>query len=82
MFFWSKRVGVNLHFIQPCKLTQNAFVESFNGRFRDGCLNQHWFRDLDDTQRIIEDWRKHYNAERPHSSLSYVPPAVFESKVA
>jgi len=75
-------MGVKLHFIQPGKPTQNAFVGSFNGRFRDGCLNQHWFRDLDDARRIIEDWRRHYNAVRRHSPLGYVPPAVFESKVA
>jgi putative transposase len=82
LFFWSRKTGVKLHFIQPGKPTQNAFVESFNGKFRDGCLNQHWFRDLDDARYIIEGWRKHYNAERPHSSLGYVPPAVFESQVA
>jgi len=82
LFFWSRKTGVKLHFIQPGKPTQNAFVESFNGKFRDGCLNQHWFRDLEDARRIIEDWRQHYNAERPHSSLGYLPPAVFESKVA
>ena len=73
---------MTLHFIQPGKPTQNAFVESFNGRFRDGCLDQQWFRDLADAQRIIDDWRKLYNVTRPHSLLGYVPPAVFESKVA
>lgn len=82
LFFWSRRTGVKLHFIQPGKPTQNAFVESFNGRLRDGCLNQYWFRDLDDARQIIGDWRKHYNAGRPHRSLGYVTPAVFESKVA
>jgi len=82
MFFWSQETRVKLHFIQPGKPTQNAFVESFNGRFRDGCLNQQWFRDLADARCIIDDWREHYNMTRPHSSLGYVPPAVFESKVA
>jgi putative transposase len=82
MFFWSRRRGVNLHFIQPGKPTQNAFVESFNGRFRDGCLNQHWFRDLDDAREIIAAWRRHYNEVRPHSSLGYRPPALFEERVA
>jgi len=82
LFFWSRKTGVKLHFIQPGKPTQNAFVDSFNGKFRDGCLNQHWFRDLDDARRIFEGWREHYNAVRPHSSLGYIPPAIFESKVA
>jgi len=81
-FFWSQRAGVKLHFIQPGKPTQNAFVESFNGRFRDGCLNQHWFKDLADARAIINTWRTHYNEVRPHSSLGYQPPASFEKRVA
>lgn len=82
MFFWSKETKVKLCFIQPGKPTQNAFVESFNGKFRDGCLNQHWFRDLHEAREIIETWRQHYNNERPHSSLNYTPPAHFEKRVA
>lgn len=82
MFLWSQDTGVQLHFIQPGKPTQNAFVESFNGRFRDGCLNQHWFRSLGDAQETIDQWRKHYNEVRPHSSLNYQPPAAFETKAA
>lgn len=82
MFFWSQKTGVKLCFIQPGKPTQNAFVESFNARMRDGCLNQHWFRSLDDARQIIRDWQQHYNHERPHSSLGYQAPAVFESKAA
>jgi putative transposase len=82
MFFWSQDHGIKLHFIQPGKPTQNAFVESFNGRFRDGCLSQQWFRDLADARRIIDDWRHHYNTERPHSSLGYAPPALFEERAA
>jgi putative transposase len=70
MFFWSQRSGTKLHFIQPGKPTQNAFVESFNVTFRDSCLNNHWFKDLDNARRLIEDWRRHYNEVRPHSSLS------------
>lgn len=80
MFFWSQSTRVKLCIIQPGKPTQNAFVESFNGRFRDGCLNQHWFRDLADARRTIGAWREHYNAVRPHSSLGYKPPALFEGK--
>lgn len=82
MFFWSQLTGTKLHFIQPGKPTQNAFVESFNGRFRDGCLNQHWFKDINDARAIINLWRKHYNQERPHSSLGYEPPEIYERKVA
>jgi putative transposase len=78
MFFWSQRTGVKLHFIQPGKPTQNAFVESFNGQFRDGCLNQHWFRSLEDAREIVDAWREHYNKVRPHSALNYQSPAQFE----
>jgi putative transposase len=73
MFFWAKENGVVLHFIQPGKPPQNAFVESFNARFRNGCLNQHWFRDLIDAREEIDRWRQHYNEVRPHGSLGYVP---------
>jgi len=82
MFFWSKENNVKLHFIQPGKPTQNAFVESFNGRFREGCLNQHWFRSLSQARHIINEWRTHYNEVRPHSSLDFQPPAVFARQVA
>ena len=82
MGLWSKRSGVTLHFIQPGKPVQNAYVESFNGRFRDGCLNQHWFADLGDARGLIANWRHHYNHVRPHSSLGYVAPAAFLKKTA
>lgn len=82
MFFWAKENEVLLHFIQPGKPTQNAFVESFNARFRDGCLNQHWFRDLDEARAEINGWRQHYNEVRPHSSLGYVPPALYAKRAA
>ena len=82
MFFWSQETGVKLSFIQPGKPTQNAYCESFNGKFRDNCLNQHWFRNLREARQIIEEWRNHYNLERPHSSLGYTPPARFEKRVA
>lgn len=82
MFFWSQDTGVRLHFIQPGKPTQNAFVESFNGKFRDTCLNQYWFRGLSEAQQRIEKWRQDYNEIRPHSSLGYQPPAVFAKKIA
>ncbi len=56
------------------KPTQNAFIESFNGRFRDECLNENWFLDLDDAREIIEAWRIDYNTSRPHSALAYATP--------
>ena len=82
MFFWSQDSNVRLDFIQPGKPTQNAFVESFNGKLRDACLNQHWFRSIDEAREVIKKWRYHYNNERPHSSLGYVPPAIYAKKVA
>ena len=82
MFFWSKQTGVKLHFIQPGKPTQNAFVESFNGKFREYCLNLNWFASLEDARSTIEQWRQHYNHVRPHRSLGKKPPAVFASEAA
>ena len=82
MFFWARERGVKLHFIQPGKPTQNAFVESFNGKFRDYCLDLHWFASLEDARSIIDGWRKHYNHVRPHRSLGKKPPAVFAQEAA
>jgi putative transposase len=73
MFDWSERTGVRLRFIEPGKPVQNAFVESLNGKLRDECLNLHWFRSLWHAQEI-EQWRQHYNTERPHSALGYRTP--------
>lgn len=82
MFFWSKESNVKLGFIQPGKPTQNAFIESLNGKFRNECLNQHWFRTLDEARREIDQWREHYNNVRPHSSLGYLPPVEFAKRAA
>ena len=82
MFFWAKRTGVKLHFIQPGKPTQNAFVESFNGKFRDYCLDLNWFASLDDARSTIDTWRHHYNHVRPHRSLGKKPPAMFARDAA
>jgi putative transposase len=71
---WAAQHGVHLDFIQPGKPTQNAFIESFNGKFRDECLNQHWFVTLPEVQLVIEAWRKEYNEERTHSSIGEMPP--------
>ena len=82
MFCWTREKNIRLHFIQPGKPTQNAFVESFNGKFRDGCLNQVWFKDLEEARHEIEQWRQHYNRVRPHSSLGYIPPAEYARRAA
>jgi putative transposase len=74
---WSEERGVRLEFIQPGKPVQNAYVESFNGRLRDECLNANWFTSLNDARRKVEEWRRDYNQERPHSSLGYLSPTVF-----
>lgn len=78
---WSIRTGVKIHFIEPGKPMQNAYIESFNGKFRDECLNEHWFISIQDAKEIIEDWRKDYNGERPHSSLGYMTPLEFSRTV-
>jgi len=82
MFFWSKETGITLGFIQPGKPTQNAFVESLNGKFRKECLSANWFRSLDEARVEINQWREHYNHVRPHSSLNYLPPVVFAQQAA
>lgn len=74
---WAGKVGVELHFIDPGKPTQNGHIESFNGRFREECLNQEWFSTLKEARQIIEEWRVGYNTVRPHSSLGYLPPEVW-----
>ena len=82
MFFWSRESTVKLGFIQPGKPTQNAFVESLNGKFRNECLNRHWFRSLEEARVEIDQWRYHYNHVRPHSSLGYLPPVAFAKQAA
>jgi len=74
---WSEERQVRLEFIQPGKPVQNAYVESFNGRLRDECLNANWFTSLSDARRKIESWRQDYNQQRPHSWLEYLPPSEF-----
>lgn len=77
---WAYQHGVQLKLIQAGKPTQNAFIESFNGRFRDECLNDHWFTSLPQARILIAAWRRDYNQYRPHSSLDYLTPAEFEAK--
>jgi putative transposase len=77
---WAARNAVELRFIQPGKPVQNAYVESFNSRFRDECLSQHWFASLSHMRSVIDNWREDYNHHRGHSTLGYVPPATFAAR--
>jgi putative transposase len=77
---WVEETGVEWHYIAPGKPVQNAFVESFNGRLRDECLNEHVFRSLSQARGIVEAWRIDYNTVRPHSSLGGLAPSVFASR--
>lgn len=77
---WAYRNGVQLKLIQPGKPTQNAYIESFNGRFRDECLNEHWFTSLAEARVLVASWRRDYNEHRPHSSLDYQTPAEFAAR--
>lgn len=74
---WAYRRQVRLAFIRPGKPNENAYIESWNGKFRDECLNEHWFTSLARAREIIEAWRQEYNAERTHSSLGDITPAEF-----
>ena len=76
---WAYAKGVSLAFIRPGKPVENVFVESFNGRFRDQCLNEHWFTSLADARQKIESRRCDYNQTRPHSSLGQLPPVHFRT---
>jgi putative transposase len=74
---WAAEQGIEWHYIQPGKPMQNAFVESFNGRLRDECLNESVFTTLAEVRRIVEAWRIDYNTVRPHGRLGRLPPAVY-----
>jgi putative transposase len=74
---WAYRKGVKLSFIRTGKPIENAYIESFNGRFRDECLNTNWFLSLHHARRIIEEWRRDYNEVRPHSSLKGATPKEY-----
>lgn len=79
---WAYRHGVELHFITPGRPVENAYIESFNGKFRDECLNEHWFGGLGDAKCTIEDWRVDYNEVRPHSALEDLTPAEYAARLA
>jgi putative transposase len=77
---WAYRSNVQLSFIRPGKPNENAYIESFNGKFRDECLNEHWFITMAQARRSIESWRIEYNTERPHSSLGDLTPEEFAER--
>lgn len=74
---WTTRHRIRHLLIDPGQPTQNAYIESFNGRLRDECLNDHWFTSLSQARQILADWRRDYNENRPHSSIGRIPPAQF-----
>ena len=74
---WAYENGVELDCSRPGKPTDNAFIESFNGRVRQECLNENWFLSLADARQKVEIWRREYNNERPHSALGQMAPAQF-----
>jgi putative transposase len=77
---WAYSSNVQLSFIRPGKPNENAYIESFNGKFRDECLNEHWFITMAQARRSIESWRIEYNTERPHSSLGDLTPEEFAER--
>ena len=81
MLTWAHQHGVNLRLIEPGKPNQNAYVESFNGRFRDECLNEHWFLNLAHARTLIEAWRREYNEERPKKALGGLTPAAYAKQL-
>jgi putative transposase len=79
---WAYENKVALHFITPGRPMENGYIESFHGKFREECLNEHWFLNLDDARETIESWRIDYNQVRPHSALGYLTPEEFATSYA
>ena len=77
---WAYQRGVTLDFSRPGKPTDNAFIESLNGKFRAECLNAHWFMSLDDARAKCEAWRRDYNEVRPHSAIGNKPPITLVNR--
>ena len=82
MLNWAYRNGVAMRLIEPGKPNRNAYVESFNGRLRDECLNEHWFTSLAHARSVIEAWRREYNEERPKRVLGGLTPAEYALRLA
>ena len=81
MLNWAHARGVQLFLIEPGKPNQNAYIESFNGRFREECLNEHWFTSLAHARVIVEAWRREYNEERPKKSLGGLTPTAYAKQL-
>ena len=81
MIAWAHARGVQLRLIEPGKPNQNAYVESFNGRLRDECLNEHWFTSLLQARTLIEQWRREYNEERPKKALGGLTPSAYAERL-
>lgn len=79
---WAYQCGVTLDFSRPGRPTDNPYIESFHGSFRDECLNTHWFLTLEDARRKVEHWRQEYNMFRPHSALKNLAPSAFAAQFA
>lgn len=77
---WTQKHGIRHLLIQPGKPMQNGYIESFNGKFRDECLNEHWFETVSQARSVIAAWRKDYNEVRPHSSCQRMPPAKYAAR--
>lgn len=82
MLSWAHDRNIKLFLIEPDKPNQNACIESFNGRLRDECLNEHWFTNLPQAKVIIEAWRRQYNEERPKKALGGLTPAAYAGLLA
>ena len=82
MVAWAHEHGVQLRLIEPGKPNQNAYIESFNGRLRDECLNEHWFPSLLHARTEIETWRREYNEERPKKALGGMTPSAYAEQLA
>ncbi|KVC87624.1 hypothetical protein WL13_01820 [Burkholderia ubonensis] len=74
---WAYHCKVQIDFSRPGKPTDNSFIETFNGSFRDECLNLHWFESLAEAKREIEAWHRDYNETRPHMALKDLTPGEF-----
>lgn len=81
MDLWAYKHNITLDFSRPGKPTDNAFIEAFNSKLRSECLNAHWFLSIQDTCEKLEEWRIHYNEERPHSAIGNIPPIMLMKSV-